>query len=112
MKAKTPPIFSRKKSGSANSAQSVDGMTTREQSSAIKKTVVENAARELVLEHACELVETFPILREKALILSVIRSWDSMDSITKKKVNDRIKAVTAVAWTTPCRKPSEGLLRT
>lgn len=71
-------------------------MTTREQSSAIKKTVVENATRELVLEHACELLETFPISREKALILSVIRSWDSLESITKKKVQDRIKAVTEV----------------
>lgn len=71
-------------------------MTTREQSSAIKKTVVENATRELVLEHTRELVETFPISKEKALILSVIRSWDSMDSITKKKVNDRIKALAEV----------------
>lgn len=71
-------------------------MTTREQSSAIKKTVVENATRELVLEHARELVETFPISKEKALILSIIRSWDSMDSITKKKVNDRIKALAEV----------------
>lgn len=71
-------------------------MTTREQSSTFKKTVVENATRELVLEHACELVETFPISKEKALILSVIRSWDSLESITKKKVQDRIKAVTEV----------------
>ena len=71
-------------------------MNTREQSVAIKKTVVENATRELVLEHACELVETFPISKEKALILSVIRSWDSLDSITKKKVNDRIKAIAEV----------------
>ena len=51
-------------------------MNTREQSAAIKKTVVENATRELVLEHACELVETFPVSKEKALILFVIRSWD------------------------------------
>ena len=71
-------------------------MNTREQSAAIKKTVVENATRELVLEHACELVATFPISKEKALILSVIRSWDSLDSITKKKVNDRIKATSEV----------------
>ena len=47
-----------------------------EQSAAIKKTVVENATRERVLEHACELVETFPVSKEKALILFVIRSWD------------------------------------
>ena len=51
-------------------------MNTREQSAAIKKTVVENVTRELVLEHACELVETFPVSKEKALILFVIRSWD------------------------------------
>ena len=44
-------------------------MNTREQSAANKKTVVENATRELVLEHACELVETFPVSKEKALIL-------------------------------------------
>ena len=54
-------------------------MNIREQSAAIKKTVVENATRELVLEHVCELVETFPVSKEKALILSVIRSWDSLD---------------------------------
>lgn len=71
-------------------------MNTREQSAANKKTVVENATRELVLEHVCELVETFPVSKEKALILSVIRSWDSLDSITKKKVNDRIKAIAEV----------------
>ena len=71
-------------------------MNTREQSPVIKKMVVENTTRELVLEHACELVETFPISKEKALILSVIRSWDSLESITKKKVNDRIKVVTEV----------------
>ena len=80
----------------AHSAPSDVDMNTREQSAAIKKTVVENATRELVLEHACELVETFPISKEKALILSVIRSWDSLDSITKKKVNDRIKAIAEV----------------
>ena len=80
----------------AHSAPSDVDMNTREQSAAIKKTVVENATRELVLEHACELVETFPISKEKALILSVIRSWDSLDSITKKKVNDRIKATSEV----------------
>ena len=51
-------------------------MNTREQSAAIKKTVVENDTREFVLEHACELVETFPVSKEKALILSVTRSWD------------------------------------
>ena len=56
-------------------------MNTREQSAAIKKTVVENATRELVLEYACELVETFPVSKEKALILSVTRSWDSLDSM-------------------------------
>ena len=76
----------------AHSSPSDVDMKTREQSAAIKKTVVETATRELVLEHACELVETFPISKEKALILSVIRLWDSLDSITKKKVNDRIKA--------------------
>lgn len=80
----------------AHSAPSDVDMNTREQSASIKKTVVENATRELVLEHACELVETFPISKEKALILSVIRSWDSLDSITKKKVNDRIKAIAEV----------------
>lgn len=80
----------------AHSAPSDVDMNTREQTAAIKKTVVENATRELVLEHACELVETFPISKEKALILSVIRSWDSLDSITKKKVNDRIKATSEV----------------
>ena len=56
-------------------------MNTREQSAANKKTVVENATRELVLEHVCELVETFPVSKEKILILSVIRSWDSLDSM-------------------------------
>ena len=80
----------------AHSAPSDVDMNTREQSAAIKKSVVENATRELVLEHACELAETFPISKEKALILSVIRSWDSLDSITKKKVNDRIKATSEV----------------
>lgn len=80
----------------AHSAPSGSGMNTREQSAAIKKSVVENATKELVLEHACELVETFPISREKALVLSVIRSWDSQDSITKRKVCDRIKALTEV----------------
>lgn len=80
----------------AHSALSDVDMKTREQSAAIKKTVVETATRELVLEHACELVETFPISKEKALILSVIRLWDSLDSITKKKVNDRIKAIAEV----------------
>ena len=69
----------------AYSAPSDVDMNTREQSAATKKTVVENATRELVLEHACELVGTFPISKEKALILSVIRSWDSLDSITKKR---------------------------
>ena len=63
-----------------HSAPSDVDMKTREQSAAIKKTVV----------------ETFPISKEKALILSVIRLWDSLDSITKKKVNDRIKAIAEV----------------
>ena len=77
----------------AHSAPSDVDMNAREQSASIKKTVVENAARELVLEHTCELVETFPISKEKALMLSVIRSWDFLDSITKKKGNDRSKAI-------------------
>ena len=46
-------------------------MNTREQSAANKKTVVENATRELVLEHVCELVETFPVSKEKALTHTV-----------------------------------------
>ena len=66
---------------SGASAPSDVAMNTREQSAAIKKTVVENDTRELVLEHACELVETFPVSKEKVLILSVIRSWDSLDSM-------------------------------
>ena len=79
-------------------AHSVADMNTREQSAAIKKTVVENATRELVLEHACELAETFPISMEEALILSVIRLWDSLDSITKK-IDDRIKSMCREKWT-------------
>lgn len=65
----------------AHSAPSDVDMNIREQSAAIKKTVAENDTRELVLEHASELVETFPVSKEKALILSVIRSWDSLDSM-------------------------------
>ena len=58
----------------AHSAPSDIDMNTREQSSAFKKTVVENATRELVLENACKQVEAFPISNEKALIQSVICS--------------------------------------
>ena len=45
-------------------------MNTREQSAANKKTVVENATRELVLEHACELVEIFPYAKRHVKIIS------------------------------------------
>ena len=73
----------------AHSAPSDVDMNTREQSAAIKKTVVENATRELVLEHACELVETFPISKEKALMLSVIRSWISLPLVLSVSTCDR-----------------------
>ena len=57
----------------AHSAPSDVDMNTREQSAAINKTVV----------------ETFPISKEKALMLSVIRSWVSLPLVLSVSTGDR-----------------------